>query len=136
MYLQILTPEKTAFDGEVESILAPGEAGGFEVLKDHAPILSSLVPGNVLLLSGGKAQNFHVSHGFLEFSHNRGLILANAVEAPGEIETERARAAKERAEKLLANAREVDMARAQRALLRALSREKFSQKFPGGNLED
>ena len=129
MHLQILTPEKTAFDGEVESISAPGEVGGFEILKDHAPILSSLIPGDVRLLSGGQVQNFHVSFGFLEFSHNRGVILANAVEKSGEIDMERVMAAKERAEKYLASSKhEVDVARAQRALMRARSREKFVQK--------
>lgn len=131
MHLQILTPEKTAFDGEVESISVPGEAGGFEVLKDHAPILSSLIPGDVRLLSGGKTENFHVSFGFLEFSHNRGVILVSAVEKSGDIDMERVMAAKERAEKFLASSKhEVDVTRAQRALIRARSREKFTQKYP------
>ena len=132
MKLQILTPEKTAFDGEAESVLAPGEAGVFEVLKDHAPILSSLVPGDLRVLTGGKPRYFHVSHGFLEFSKNRCSVLADAVERPGEIVAERAQAAKERAYKRLERAAEVDLLRAQKALVRALSREKFVRKFPGG----
>ena len=45
MKIQILTPEKAVFDAEAESVRVPGELGGFEVLKDHAPILSGLVPG-------------------------------------------------------------------------------------------
>ncbi len=131
MHLQILTPEKTAFDGEAESISAPGEAGGFEILKDHAPILSSLVPGVVRLLSGGQVQNFHVSFGFLEFSHNKGVILADAVEKPGEIDLERVRIAKEKAQKDLENREKVDINQVQKSLMRALSRERFHEKFPG-----
>ena len=131
MHLQILTPEKTAFEGEVESILAPGEEGGFEILKDHAPILSSLVPGDVRLVSGGKTSNFHVTFGFLEFSHNKGVILADAVERAGEIDLERARAAKEKAQKDLENREKVDVNQVEKALMRALSRERFQQKYPG-----
>ena len=131
MHLQILTPEKTSFDGEAESISAPGEAGGFEILKDHAPILSSLVPGVVRLLSSGQVHNFHVSFGFLEFSHNKGVILADAVEKPGEIDLERVRIAKEKAQKDLENREKVDINQVQKSLMRALSRERFHEKFPG-----
>lgn len=129
MHLQILTPEKTAFDGEVESILAPGEVGWFEILKDHAPILSSLVPGDVRLLVGGQIQNFHVSFGFLEFSHNEAVILIDGVEKSGEVDLERVHAAKEHAEKFLASSKhEADIKHAQRALILARSLEKFAEK--------
>ena len=131
MHLKILTPEKTAFDGEVESILAPGEDGIFEILKDHAAILSRLIPGNARLISGGKTLNLHITYGFLEFSHNKGVILADAVEYPGEIDLERARAAKERAQKELENRMNIDILNVQKSLMRALSRERFHQKFPG-----
>jgi F-type H+-transporting ATPase subunit epsilon len=131
MRLQILTPEKTAFDGEAESVLAPGESGVFEVLKDHAPILAALAPGDVRVVSEKKELHFHVGQGFLEFNHNRGVILADSAERPGEINLARARAAQERARKRLAQSG-VNFARAQKALMRALSREKFQEKFPGG----
>ncbi len=132
MRLRILTPEKTAFDGEVESVLAPGEDGVFEVLKDHSPILSSLRPGDMRVISEKKALHFHVSQGFFEFNHNQGVILADAAEKPGEIDAERVRAAKERAQKRLQQAEDVDILRAEKSLMRALSREKFLEKFPGG----
>ena len=131
MRLQILTPEKTAFDGEAESVLAPGESGVFEVLKGHAPILAALSPGDVRVISEKKELHFHVSHGFLEFSHNRAVILADSAERPGEIDVTRAKAAQERARKRLIESKDADVARAQKALVRALSRERFRQKFPG-----
>ena len=132
MHLQILTPEKTVFDGEAESVLAPGKSGVFEVLKGHAPLLAALDPGNVRVISEKKELHFHVSHGFFEFSRNRAVILADSAERPGEIDAERARAALERARKRLGQAGEVDVVRAQKALARALSRERFKQKFLGG----
>ena len=131
MKLQILTPEKTVFDGEAEGIVVPGEAGAFEILKSHAPILSALVPGKMRVVSGKQELNLHVSHGFLEFSHDQGVVLADAVEKPGEIDSERVKAAKERASKRLQQEETVDILRAQKALIRALSRERFLQQFPG-----
>ncbi len=131
MKLQILTPEKTVFDGEAESIGVPGEAGAFEILKGHAPILSTMVPGKMRVVSGKQELNFHVSHGFVEFSHDKGVVLADAAEKPGEIDPERVRAAKERAAKRLEQTSAIDILRAQKALMRALSRERFAQQFPG-----
>ena len=131
MKLQILTPEKAVFDGEAESIGVPGEAGAFEILKGHAPILSTLVPGKMRVVSGNQELNFHVSHGFVEFSHDQGVVLVDAAEKPGEIDSERVKAAKERAMKRLEQAEAVDIIRAQKALVRSLSRERFMQQFPG-----
>ena len=80
MRIQILTPEKAVFDAEAESVRVPGELGGFEVLKDHAPILSSLVPGEVRVLADKKEITFRVSKGFFEFSHNNGVVLVDTAD--------------------------------------------------------
>jgi len=79
MRIKILTPEKTVFDAEAESVRVPGEAGAFEVLKNHAPILSSLVPGEVRVISEKRELTYMVSKGFFEFSHNNGVILVDSV---------------------------------------------------------
>ncbi len=50
MYLEIISPEKTLFKGEVESVLFPGTYGDFQVLNNHAPIVSSLTKGKVKIL--------------------------------------------------------------------------------------
>ncbi len=131
MNFQILSPDKIAFDGEAESVLVHGEAGVFQILNGHAPILATLIPGDVKVVAGGKESHFHASYGILEFNHNRGVILADAVERPGEIDVERARAAKEKAEKRRAEAHEkTEIHAVEKALMRAISREKFSEKFP------
>jgi len=79
MKVQILTPEKTVFDGEAESVMVPGAAGAFEVLKGHAPILSSLVAGTARVISNKKEIHFHIGGGFFEFSHDNGVLLADSV---------------------------------------------------------
>ena len=50
MYLEIITPEQTLFKGDVESILFPGSHGDFQVLNDHAPIVSNLTKGKVKII--------------------------------------------------------------------------------------
>jgi F-type H+-transporting ATPase subunit epsilon len=80
MKVQILTPEKTVFDGEAESVLVPGAAGSFEVLKGHAPILSSLMAGNARVIADKKELNFKVGPGFFEFSHENGVLMVESAE--------------------------------------------------------
>jgi F-type H+-transporting ATPase subunit epsilon len=132
MNFQILSPDKIAFDGDVESVLVHGEAGVFQVLNGHAPILSTLLPGDVKVISQGKELHFHASHGILEFNHNRGVILADSVERPDEIDVERIKRSREIAERKLAEARQkIEIHAYEKALMRAISREKFHEKFPG-----
>lgn len=131
MQLQILTPDKAVFDGEIQALLVPGAAGPFEILKGHAPILSSLHPGELMVKTGGKETFYHVSGGFLEFHADKAVVLAEAAETPAEIDIKRVLAAKERAEKRLTDpaiAAALDRPRAQRALARALARQRLLEK--------
>ena len=80
MKLQILTPDKSVFDGEVEALLVPGSSGPFLILKDHAPILSSLSKGDVRITANGKETFYTVSGGFVEFHQNQGVVLAESAE--------------------------------------------------------
>jgi F-type H+-transporting ATPase subunit epsilon len=136
MRLQILTPERSLFDGEVDRVLLPGEGGGFEVLKDHAPILSSLAPGEVRVAVGKKENPYHVTGGFFEFAHNKAVVLADSAETPEEINIARAEAARQRAEKRLENHREIHVIRAQKALARAISRLRFAGKYGANENSD
>ena len=69
--LRIVSPEKIVFDGEVESVLVPGTLGSFEILNDHAPIISSLQPGKVeYATKEGKVQ-LMVMGGFVEVLKNK-----------------------------------------------------------------
>jgi F-type H+-transporting ATPase subunit epsilon len=80
MKLQILTPDKSVFDGEVEALLVPGSAGPFEILKDHAPILSTLSKGDLRIKANGRETYYTVSGGFVEFHQNQAVVLAESAE--------------------------------------------------------
>lgn len=80
MKLQILTPDKSVFDGEVEALLVPGTAGPFEILNDHAPILSTLTSGEVLIRANGKETYYTISGGFVEFHQNVAVVLAESAD--------------------------------------------------------
>ena len=129
MQIQVVTPEKKAYDGEADSILVPGKAGNFEIYKNHASILSSLVPGVLRIRNGQTDTIFNVSGGIIEFNANNAVVLAEAAETPSEIDLKRVQAAKERALERIKSRQEVDLARAQRSLSRALSRERVFEKY-------
>jgi len=78
--LQIVTPQKIVFNGEVEHFTAPGALGPFQVLHNHAPIVSTLVAGPFRVVdSKGKEEVFQVTGGFLELHNNSATVLADAV---------------------------------------------------------
>jgi len=78
--IEIVTPQKLYFSGEVISITAPGESGQFQVLKNHAPLLSSLKNGKVkLALADRTEQSFSISDGFFEVSGNKAILLTENI---------------------------------------------------------
>jgi F-type H+-transporting ATPase subunit epsilon len=74
--LEILTPEATLFKGEVTSVKFPGTAGQFEVLDNHAPLVSTLEKGKIRVRkSGGEDQYFDIEEGFVEVLKNRVVVM-------------------------------------------------------------
>ncbi len=69
--LKIVSPEKIVFEGEVESVLVPGTMGEFEILNDHAPIISSLEAGRVEYAQNGQKERFLIQGGFVEVQRNK-----------------------------------------------------------------
>lgn len=122
----ILSPERTVFELEDASyLLLPGAEGELAVQPDHAPTLLALTsgPSQVRFGAGARSEEvLSISGGFARIDTDRVLVLADAAERGGEIDVERARRAKERAEKRLASEEDIDEARAQAALQRALAR--------------
>lgn len=82
MHLEILTPERKFFEGEVELIQVPGsrEKGAFEILENHAPIVSSLQPGKVKMKVAGAERNFVIKGGFIEAANNQVSLLVEGIE--------------------------------------------------------
>lgn len=76
---QILTPEGSLFEGEVTGVQMPGSQGSFEVKANHAPIVSTLEEGNVLVRKADGDVIYHISGGFVEVNNNKLTLLAEAV---------------------------------------------------------
>ena len=124
--LTVFTQEKAVLDQQALSIVAPGSEGYLGVLRDHAPLVTQLMPGKLTVkdLSGAEAV-YVVSGGFLEVNHNTVTILADALERPEDIDANRAEAAARRArERLMKRSSDSDVDRAEAALRRALNRLK------------
>ena len=79
MQLEIITPDKTIFDGEVESATFPGSKGSFQVLKDHAALISSLDKGKVSYKQNGVTEEITVNGGIVEVLNNHIILLAEEV---------------------------------------------------------
>lgn len=79
MRLSIITPDKPVYDGEVTSVTVPGSAGSFEVLKDHAPIVSTLEDGNVIIRTGKSEEIIRIIGGVVEVIHNEITVLAEGI---------------------------------------------------------
>ncbi|MEQ9265797.1 MAG: ATP synthase F1 subunit epsilon [Balneolaceae bacterium] len=76
---QILTPEGSLFEGEVTGVQMPGALGRFEVKANHAPIVSTLEEGNVVVRKADGEVNYTISGGFVEVAKNKLTLLAESV---------------------------------------------------------
>ena len=78
MILEIITPEKEVFSGEVSSVKFPGESGEFEVLNNHASLISTLTSGNIRVITiEDKTENFTINGGVIEMKQNKIIVLAD-----------------------------------------------------------
>jgi len=129
--LEIVTPSKSAFSDEIKSITVPGAKGRFQVLKNHAPIISTIDIGMIKVdLLDGKANYYSTAGGTIEVLDNKVIILVDAIELISEIDEERALKAKQRAEERLAEKKsEINLTRAQAALARAINRLSVKEKY-------
>lgn len=79
MNLEIITPDKKVFAGEATSVTLPGSDGQFQVLNHHAPLVSTLDKGNVVIDANGTKQTLVIDGGVVEVLNNKVLVLAEAV---------------------------------------------------------
>jgi F-type H+-transporting ATPase subunit epsilon len=126
---EIATAERVIYSDDVDIVIAPGIEGQMAILPSHAPLLTMLQPGELVVRKDGEETAIFVSGGFLEVMQNRVTILADTAERAEEIDIERAEEAKRRAEERLAGRLpEMDLARAEIALRRALTRIKVAER--------
>ncbi|NGP44739.1 F0F1 ATP synthase subunit epsilon [Bacillaceae bacterium SIJ1] len=122
--VDVVTPDGAVYEGSAEMVVAKADNGELGVLPGHIPMVAPLAIGAVRLKQGNETQYISVSGGFLEVRPDKITILAQAAEKPEDIDENRAKQAKERAEQLLQKVTEdkVDRVRAELALKRAINR--------------
>ena len=81
MYLEIITPDKKVFEGDVSMATFPGTQGSFQVLNNHAPIISTLENGEIRLTTSTGQQLFQVDGGVVEVLNNKIIVLAESITA-------------------------------------------------------
>ena len=129
LYLEIVTPEKVLYRGEVKSITGPGAYGELQILPEHAPLFTILEIGKMFfVLEDGDSEWAAVHSGYLEVLDNRITVLADRAELAKDIDLDRVLAAKDRAEGRLKewadkSREDKDVIRAQLALTKALVRK-------------
>jgi F-type H+-transporting ATPase subunit epsilon len=131
LYIEIITPAKITYKGNIESVTVPGVKGSFQVLKNHAPLISVLDIGLVKIKENeNSTKYFATSGGTVEVLNNYILVLADSLEALDEIDIERAQRAKERAmERLTHKTEDTDIERARTALARSVNRLNLVEKY-------
>ncbi|MBU0764255.1 MAG: ATP synthase F1 subunit epsilon [Bacteroidetes bacterium] len=79
MYLEIITPDKKIFEGTIRLIQLPGSLGSFEILRNHAPIISTLDEGTIKVIDENNREVFFgISGGVIETTENKIIVLAEA----------------------------------------------------------
>jgi F-type H+-transporting ATPase subunit epsilon len=128
--LDIVTLKQVVFSEPITSVSAPGSEGYFGIHTGHTPFVSSLQAGIIRIgKTDGTSQALATSGGFLMTDGKKVILLADTAEQPEEIDVARAQAARERAEKRLAErSADTDMDRAKASLLRAVTRLKVAGK--------
>lgn len=127
--VEITTPQKKWNFEDVISCSAPGTKGNFQVLLNHAPLMSELEIGSINIRTKKKTSTFATSGGFLEVKQNIVNLILESCEEANQIDVERAKNAADRARKRLEEkSAEIDLARAQSALARAINRQNVAQK--------
>jgi len=125
----IVTAERIVYSAHVDVVIAPGVEGQLAILPNHAALMTTLQPGELVVRDDAEETAMFVRSGFLEVSENRVTVLADVAEHAEEIDVERAEEAKRRAQEMLQQrGHEVDLARAEAALQRALVRISIAQK--------
>lgn len=127
--LEIVTAEGTVFADDVNEVVVWGIEGQLGILPHHAPLMTMLQPGDLLIKKDNEEHYLAISGGFLEVRPDKVIILADACERAEEIDIERAEAARRRADEILkTRPPDVDTAAAEAALRRSLARIKAAEK--------
>ena len=131
IHCEIVTAERTVFDAAVDMVEAPGIHGQLGILPHHAPLMTALTYGELLIHREGQDDELiAIGGGFMEVGPDHVTILADSAERAEEIDLARAEEAQQRAEELMAQKRreDVDFAQAEAALRRSMTRLKVARR--------
>jgi F-type H+-transporting ATPase subunit epsilon len=128
---EVVTAERTVFDDSVDMVVAPGIQGQLGILPHHAPLMTSLTYGELIIHREGYEEEYiAIGGGFMEVGPDHVTILADSAERAEEIDLERAEVARQRAEELMAQKQreDADFVRAEAALRRSVLRLKVARR--------
>ena len=130
LQLEIVTPERLAYEDEVDSVVLPGVEGEIGVLPHHAPLVSMLGVGELRIRKGGEEESFAIVGGFLQVRPDKVVVMAETADLASEIDLERAQEARREAERALeSGGREgVDLSAARVQLQQALLRIRVAER--------
>jgi F-type H+-transporting ATPase subunit epsilon len=130
LLLEIVTPEKLAYQGEVDSVQLPGSEGELGVLPHHAPLVSTLGAGELRLRTGGEDEFFAIVGGFLQVLPDKVVVMAETADIASEIDLEKAQEARRQAEQALESGfvEGADLAAARASLQTALLRIRVAER--------
>jgi F-type H+-transporting ATPase subunit epsilon len=127
--IDIVTAERVVYSAEADEVIAPGVQGQLGILPHHAPLMTTLQVGELVVKRGDEEENIAISGGFLEVRPDRVIVLADQAERALEIDVDRAADARKRAEQSLKDRKAgVDTVMAEAALRRALVRLSVAER--------
>jgi F-type H+-transporting ATPase subunit epsilon len=128
--LEVVTPDRKFFTEEVQMVIIKTPDGEIGILKDHTPMVVAVAIGPIRIQKDGEWLEAVISEGFMEIKQDKTVILVDTAEWPNEIDINRARAAKERAEeRLQRQLSQVEYTRSRAALAKAMARLKVSKSI-------
>lgn len=130
LHLEIITPEKVVFKDEVDEVIVPTINGQIAILPNHAPLVTQVKPGELIIKKGNKEYPLAIIEGILEVDNNKIDILANYAVRAENIETLKAQEAKQRAERLMKEKKtDNDFRIAQAELVKSLLELRIGEKY-------
>jgi len=130
LQLEIVTPERLAYSDQVDSVQLPGIEGELGVLPHHAPLVSILGLGELLIRKGGQEESFAIVGGFLQVRPDKVVVMAEDADMASEIDLEKAQEARREAEKALETGYHegADLSLARASLQQALLRIRVAER--------
>jgi F-type H+-transporting ATPase subunit epsilon len=130
LHLEIVTPERLAYEDDVDMVLVPGIDGELGILPHHTPLVSLLGVGELEIRKGGTSESFAIAGGFLQVRPDKVVVMAETADLASDIDLEKAQEARREAEKMLETGfhEGADLAAARAQLQAALMRIRVAER--------